>query len=511
MYNLSRRSMLKAGVGAAVLAGSGFGNAAAQEQPKKGGDLRIALLGGSATDAMDAHRSLTLTDQFTIATLYAPLFKISHDSKIVNCLAESLEPNADATAWTLRIVDAHFHDGRKITADDVIASFRRIVNPDAPMPGAVGLRALDAKGMRAIDSRTVHLPMSEPFGALPEFLSIYYMYAIVPADFDPAKPVGSGPFKIKSFVPGKHAVFERFDGYFKGPPHLDTVTILTSFADETAAFNALRSNEVDIFAQAPLSLARRIQNDGGAIKLLASKPGQITPFTMRCNVAPFDNVDVRTAFKLLVDREQMIKLAFNGFGEVGCDVFSALDPDFDHTLKRLYDPEQARALLEKAGYANLEVDFDTADIATGSLLSAQVFAQQARAAGVTINLRKLNTDVFWNESYLNAPFSQTFWPYSPYLVQVSQNIAPGAIMAETRWEDGAFLKYYAEACRNADPAKRSELVMAMQRLEYDNSGYVVATHNPVVDLLSDRVRGLEPDSGTAHSCDGFAFADAWLA
>lgn len=510
MQNVSRRSVLQAGIGAAVLAGSGIRKTNAQEQPKRGGDLRIALLGGSAADSMEAQRTLSSTDHYTVTSLYSTLVTVSRDSAIVNHLAESLEPNADATAWTLRIVDAHFHDGRKITADDVIASFRRVVNPDAPMAGAVGFKVLDADGMKALDSKTVHLPMLEPFGALPEFLSIYYMYNIVPADFDPAKPVGSGPFKIKSFVPGKHAVFERFDGYFKGAPHLDTITILTSFTDETAAFNALRSNEVDIFAQAPLSLARRVQNEGGAIKALRSKAGQIIPFTMRCDMAPFDNVDVRKAFKLLVNREQMIKLALNGFGEVGCDVFASLDPDFDHSLKSTYDPDQARALLEKAGHANLQVDFDTADIAAGSLLTAQVLAQQAKAAGVTINLKKLNTDVFWNESYLNAPFSQTFWQYDPYIANLSAYIGPDALYNETRWRDETFLKYYAEARRNADPAKRRELVQAMQRLEHDNGGYIVPSYNVVVDLMSDRVRGLEPEA-SARPCGGFAFAEAWLA
>ena len=508
---LSRRRLLRNSIAAAggALVAPGL-CAARADQPKKGGNLRVAILGGSNADTLDAHSEVTQPDSARVMTLYEGLVRIDPDGKLVNVLAESMESNAAATEWTIRLrKGVEFHNGKTLTADDVAHTFRRIADPKAPMTGATALKQLDLDGIKALDDVTLRVPMKAPYAAFPEGISAVYFFGIVPIGYDPKKPVGTGPFKFESFTPGQQSVFTRFDGYWQpGKPYLDQITIIDSFGDDTAAFNALQGGQVEVFAYAPLALVNQV-GQGGAIKPLVSKPGQWTPFTMRVDQAPFDNPDVRMAFRLLVDRQQMINLSLSGYGQVANDVFSPWDPCYDSSLKRGRDLDQAKFLLKKAGQENLSVELVTSDFAAGVVQAAQVFAQQGKEAGVTVKVRQVTADVFYGDQYLKWTFAQDYWAYSPYLSQVAQGSLPTAPFNETHWNNERYNKLYDQAQATVDPAKRCEIVAEMQKLDFEQGGYIIASFNQSVDLMAANVQGFMP-AATGIALGNFGFADAWL-
>src|SRR5262249_31044194 len=150
---------------------------------------------------------------------------------------------------------------------------------------------------------------------------------------------------------------------------------------------------------APLALIREVPADG-PIKTLISEPGQWVPFTMRVDQAPFNDPSVRKAFRLVVDRKQMIDVALSGQGMVGNDVFSPWDASFNSSLVRERDVDQAKSLLKKSGHEGLSVELVTADFANGVTQMAQVFAQQALAAGIKVNIRQVTVDAFYGDQYL---------------------------------------------------------------------------------------------------------------
>ncbi len=466
---LSRREVV-AGLASLPLAGAITSTARAQS-PKKGGNLRVAILGGGSSDTMDAHGSVSVPDTARVLAMYEGLVQLDPDGKVVNTLAETLEANSNATEWTIRLKPGlKFHNGKAVTAEDVAFSYRRVANPDAPFAGASGLKPLDLANLKILDDRTIRFPALTPFAALPDLISASHMYSIVPVGYDPKAPVGTGAFQYKEFTPGEQGVFTRFDGYWReGEPNLDSITIIGSFADATAAFNALQGGEIDVFASAPLALVNQI-GDGGALKKLVSKPGQWTPFVMRVDHAPFDNPDVRMAFRLMVDRQQIIDLAFSGYAAVGADVFSPADPCYDPAWNRTRDVEQAKALLKKAGQENLVVELVTSDIAAGVVQSAQVFAQQAKDAGVTVNVKQVTPDIFFGEQYTNWPFAQDIWYYAPFMGQVVQSSLEGAPYNETHWNDPDDTRLYNEAQATPDHAKRCEILRAMQKIDFERGG-----------------------------------------
>jgi peptide/nickel transport system substrate-binding protein len=508
-FKFSRRQVV-AGL-AALPAAASLPRLASAQEPVKGGNLRVAILGGGSSDTMDAHGSITVPDTARVFAMYEGLVQLDPDGKVEYALAESLEANADATEWTIRLRPGlKFHNGKAVTAEDVAFSFRRVANPDAPFAGASALKPVDLANLKILDERTIRLPTLSPYASFPDLISASHMFSIVPVGYDPANPVGTGAFQYKEFVPGEQGVFSRFDGYWReGQPLLDSVTIISSFADATAAFNALQGGEIDVFAQAPLALVNQIV-EGGPIAKLVSKPGQWTPFVMRVDQPPFDNPDVRTAFRLIVDRQQIINLAFSGYAAIGADVFSPADACYDQGWKRERDIEQAKALLKKAGHENLVVELVTSDIAAGVVQSAQVFAQQAKDAGVTVNVRQVTPDIFFGENYTKWPFAQDIWYYAPFMGQVVQSSLEGAPYNETHWNDPDYTRLYNEAQATPDAARRCEILRQMQKIDFERGGYIIPSFNQGVDLMAANVTGFSP-SATGIPLGNFGFRTAWMA
>ena len=124
-----------------------------------------------------------------------------------------------------------------------------------------------------------------------------------------------------------------------------------------------------------------VQGEGKNVLLSAG--GGWNPFTMRVDTGTFSDVRIRQAMRLVVDRQQMLDLVFGGFGTLGNDLFGIWAPEYDHSLpQRHQDIDQAKSLLKAAGAEGLHVTLVTSDIAQGTVLAAQVFAQQASEAGI---------------------------------------------------------------------------------------------------------------------------------
>ena len=303
-----------------------------------------------------------------------------------------------------------FHNGKPLTADDIIFSFQRIMDPKSPKFGAPQLSLLDYKHLVKVDQMTVRFPFTSPFSAFYQLLSDYN-YFIVPVGYTTTHPIGTGPFKFESFTPGQQSVFTRNGIYWNGPAYVDEV-VISDFADETTQVNALLAGQVDaIDSLSAASITSLSSQDQGVVVSLS---GNSTPFTMRCDVPPFNDVRVRQAMRYLIDRQQMLNLVFDGHGLIGNDLFSIFDPDFNHSIpQREQDVDKAKSLLKQAGQSGLTVPLTTAAIAPGTVQVSQVFAQQAKAAGVNVDLKEVTATDLFGPNFLKWQFSQDNWAPTP--------------------------------------------------------------------------------------------------
>nr|WP_272905243.1 ABC transporter substrate-binding protein [Sediminivirga luteola] len=476
--------------------------------PQPGGTLRVGLTGGGAADTVDAHTPVGTTDIARVINLYETLLYWDDDYTIQPRLATSVTPSEDAMTWTAQLrPGVRFHDGRPMTAEDVVASFERITNPDDPKAGASSLSMLDETV--AVDELTVQFRLSTPSAIFDDALA-QYMNTIVPADYDPENPIGTGPFKVDSFTPGQQSVFTRNEHYWQdGEPYLDELVIL-NFDDEDALVNALLSTQVDAIGQIPLALIEVLQTDP-RISILNSETGAWLPFTMRVDRPPYDDNRVREAFRLVIDREQMVEQVYSGHGVVGNDLYAPFDPGYpDHLPQRSQDIERARQLLAEAGYPDgLEVELVTAPIQSGAVEAAQVFAQQAAAAGITVNIRRVDATTFFGEDYLHWDFAQDFWYTRNFISQAAQGSLPEAPFNETRWDHPEFNDLVARAREALDEDERDALIAQAMEIEYHEGGYIVWGFSNQADAYQNYVAGLVPNR-TGLSLSGYEFRRVWL-
>ncbi len=402
-----------AGAGGALAACSGSSSSGSSEPATqgpgaarhRGGDLKVGLTGGSGSDTLDPHRGLTYLDTARAQSLYQPLLQLNPAARTEFVLAEDISPRKSNAEWVISLRRGiTFHDGKPLTADDVIFTLRRILSQK--LVGSTPLGPVDAKNLKALDSHTVLVPMTSPYGSFIDQLAYWYYLYIVPVGFNPKQPNGTGPFKYQSFTPGQRSVFVRNPNYWRaGLPYVNSVTVI-DFSDSTSLQNALTTGVIHA-AGALEGPQISVLKTTSSVRTVVSRTGAITPFTMRTDQAPFSDVNVRQAMRLLVDRPQLIDAAINGDAMAGSDVFSLYDPDFDSSLHRSQDISQAKFLLKKAGQENLTVQLVTSPVATGTVAMATVLQQQAKAAGVTINLKTVDPTTFFGPTTCTGPSRRT--------------------------------------------------------------------------------------------------------
>ncbi|HEV8650810.1 MAG TPA: ABC transporter substrate-binding protein [Actinomycetes bacterium] len=521
-WRVSRRSLLKtAALGAVAVGGapllSACGGSSGIEtsatapagSPKRGGNLRVGIVGGGAKDTVDAHLPVSHPDEARVFALYDSLLTRNPDYSIRPALAESLTPSSDPRTWTLKLRQGvTFHNGKPLTVDDVSFTFQRILDPKSPKSQATALSIIDLEALKKVDDHTLAIGLKSPSVILDDHLT-NYAAGIVPAGYDPAKPVGTGPFKFQSFTPGQQSVFVRNDSYWQsGQPYADQLTII-DFPDDTARVNALLSGQVDVIDQVPLGQLAVVKANPG-LRVLESETGAWIPFTMRVDAAPFSDVRVRQALRLLVDRQQMVDQVLSGHGKIGNDLYAPFDPMFARDLpQRHQDLDQAKSLLRQAGHSDLRVELVTSEVAAGTVEAAQVFARQAQDAGVTVKLKKVDSGVFYGDNYLKWDFAQDFWFTRNYLPQVAQGSLPTSPYNETHWKDPTFIDLVTRAGSTVDEAKRRQLLHDAQKIEHDSGGYIIWSFTNQVDAHSSKVNGLVPDK-SGIPLTSYGFGRMWL-
>ena len=337
---LTRREVLKAslvaGAGLALtpaLAACGSSSESGGEAspsasagPKQGGSLRVGTVGGSAKETTDGQiGGETVPNVALTHCMYDSLLTWSNDYKLENLMAEEVTVNDDASVWTVRIKDGiEFHNGKTVTADDIIWSYKRIIDPKDPKTGSANLSQLKPSGMRKVDERTVEFTLTEPNAVFDEALG-YYINCIMPQDWSAADPIGTGPFKLTQFKPGDQFKFVRNENYFGQVAYVDELSIV-EFADATARVNALLSGTVEAINDLPSAQIKVIE--AGGMKPLDAKTGAWQPIYMNLTAKPFTDVRVRQAFKLIPDRPAMIEQAYAGYGSLGNDMYAPFDQGY---------------------------------------------------------------------------------------------------------------------------------------------------------------------------------------
>jgi peptide/nickel transport system substrate-binding protein len=531
---LSRRGFLVAGMGAAAgiaLAACGGGSSSSSSgagvtssgatpsggTPKRGGRLTIAYIGAGSSDSLNPTQACL--NDITIAraaSIYDGLVSYPDaNGDIHPMLAESLEPNKDGTVWDIRLRSGvTWHDGSALNADDVIYWLNYIANPKTGaclsfLPSLF----LDLKGMKKLDNLTVRLPLKLPMANLPAMFCQEGQALIKRGTTSFSKPVGTGPFEFVSWTPGQNTVMKRNANYWQnGLPYLDELEFV-SIPDTTARINALLAGQVDGASGLPYAQAKAYlaQGSSSPINVLVTNGNNEVYFTLGTAHKPFSDVRVRQAFKYMINREEMLKTVNLGFGQVLNDLWGKGQTHYDSSIpQRPYDPEKAKALLKQAGAENANVTITTAPFVPGQVEAATVFAQQAQAAGVTINVRKVPASTYFSQGWPNYPFGQTSFQAAPLDYFYATTQLPGCPYPDTQWADPKATKLVEDALGDLNPATAQDKWNAWQQYDWDNGAQIHWATGPYTDGLSKKVHGAVPVQSSFFDFGGSIFTKYWL-
>lgn len=317
---LSRRSMLKL-LSAGAVASSGIIGfpdlAIAAEQPVKGGKMRVALSTSSASDTLDPARSNNSADYTRQFMFLNGLTEIDNELVAKPALAADFHSD-DGITWQFNLRQGvNFHNGKALTAEDVVWSLLRHKDP-AVASSAFSL-AQQFKTIIATNPQQVTIVLDGSNFDLPLMLAMPY-FLIVPANTTNfAKGIGTGPFLCKTFTPGLQTIGTRNPHYWKaGLPHLEEVELL-GITDQAARVNGLLAGELQMCSSISAGYAKQINASGGRCKVLETKSGMYSDLIIRTDIAPGNHPDFVMAMKYLQPRELLIKTALQGYGTVAND------------------------------------------------------------------------------------------------------------------------------------------------------------------------------------------------
>ena len=482
-----------AGTGSLLAACSSSGSsspapaAPASRAKRRGGSLKVGLTGGSGSDTLDPHKGLTYLDTARAQSLYQPLLQLNTSAQTEFVLAEEISPHGSTSNWVITAPAGH-HLPRRQAAHRRRRHLHAQADHQREADRRNSLGPIDVNALKKLDTHTVQVPMTSPYGSFLDQLAYWYYLYIVPTGFNPANRTGPARSSTSPSPPASAACSSRTRTTGSpGLPYVDTLTII-DFSDSASLQNALVAGVIHGAGalEGPQMAALASSRN---VRTVKSHTGAITPFTMRVDQAPFNDVNVRQAMRLLVDRPQLINSALDGAAVVGYDISSPYDPNYDTSLHRVQDIAQAKSLLKKAGQENLTVQLVTSPVATGTVAMATVLQQQAKAAGVTINLKQVDPTTFFGPNYLHWTFSQDFYNYSPYLAQVAQSLLPTSPFNETHWSLPHYVSLYKQANATANPALRREIEHEMQMIDFNEGGYIIPAFIDALDAYSTKITG----------------------
>jgi len=485
----NRRSLLQAGGAGLMIAG--LPGLAAAQTPKRGGKLRIGLGGGQTTNTLDqTSPTFASPNERTVNyTLFNTLVEIDPDGKAIPELAESwtIDPGAKRWVFNLRR-GVQFHNGKKMTADDVVFSLRRHSAPGS-RSGAQGMLR-DLESITKIDSHKVEI--LHKTGSLDvHFLMSDYHLSIVPDAQTESNGVGTGPYVLQSWEPGVRFRGTRNPNYWKADrAFADEVEIIV-VNDDLARLSALQSGEVDVINRLDPRTVRLVEAAPTLKASIAHGYGYYT-VNMRTQVEPFNNPDLRLAFKHLVNRQELLDRILRGYGSLGNDhpVSSKL-PFFASSLpQREPDLDKARFHFRKSGHSGA-IPLHTSPAVFSSAIDMAVLLQaQAAPIGMEITVQREPPDGYWGNIWMKKPFHMSYWTGRITTdIMLSTGYSGTAAWNETQWVNPHFDEVLAQARTEFDETRRAGLYAEAQSMIRDDGGVMIPLFNSFIDAARKAVGG----------------------
>ena len=473
----------------------------APQQPAAGGGRDrlqlVTLLIATTPDftTLDPARILTDPDVYAAQALFENLVVRNPDGTLAPQLAESWEPNADSTQWTFTLRSGvKFHDGKDFTSEDVVATFGRLLDPETESPALPVLDIIDE--VVAVDPTTVRFDLSGPSALLPELVAIPHA-KIVAAGNEPDDRIssanGTGPFLLEHHSAGSRTVLKKYDGYWtEGQPRLNQLTFLSTPALKTRIAGLVPGQVHVVF---PIEASEAKKLEGGESLIVSQIPASsFISLSMDVTSAPFDNKQVRQAFRAAIDRQALVDDVLGGDGTVANDhPIAPSNPLYWAGQQAAeFDTEAAKALLAEAGFADgVDVTLHTSTVRPGMSVIAAAIKEMVEPAGFRVEIeesaeRGYVPNVWIKESFTTLTWNEGLPDQTLALMYRSDSLLNTSNYSNPELDDLIKL-----ARTQTDEAERKATFEQIQQILIDDVPTIIPVFMPVFVSLRDSVDGLE--------------------
>ncbi|MEM9464067.1 MAG: ABC transporter substrate-binding protein [Actinomycetota bacterium] len=453
-----------------------------------GGTVRVGLL-AAPSDTLNPASVTGIMDYAALFAIHDSLVLLKGDSFELS-LAESIEPNADGSEWTIVIREgATWHDGSPVTAADVVYSLG--LYGASPNYGQF-FALIDLANMAAVDDRTISVPMAVPRADLVESI-LGQLSVIVPEGFtDFGNNVGSGPFILESYEPGVGVSVVRNPDYWGGAPSIERVEF-TAITEASTRARALSSGELEYAGSLDAAAAETLAgSDGVSVLLGGSENSTVRCFAFNRTQAPFDNPSVIEACKLAVDRQQLIDVVTFGNAELGNDMPSRGFAGYPSDVpQRERDVARATELFAEAGVS--EFTIRAADFVPGIVASAELYAQQLAECGVTATVDVGDPLTYFNDfaQVLSTPCQSFYFINRPAATLLSSYTGSGAAFNVFGSFDPEYDAGLSAALSDLDPESRTAQLSELLRVVHDEEGWLVWGFEDQIEGVVDTLTGVD--------------------
>jgi peptide/nickel transport system substrate-binding protein len=458
--------------------------------------VRVGLAFGDSLSMDPQAVAVGYIDQIRQRNVFDTLFDFTDQGRVVPRLARSLDAEPGAKRWTLVLKpDVVFHDGSPLTSADVIYSIRRILTKKLGLEGYSTLLNIIPGALHALDKHTVMITLRAPNAELASLLAQRTTSIIKAGTTSFTSLNGTGPFKHQRESREELQLAANDDYFIPGRPASDRVHCV-NIVDETARFSGLEADTIDVAPLDSLSLLPELRASSSLRAVVSDRTGTWNALVMSATKPPYDDVRVRQAMRLIADRRGIIDSAQSGLGILGNDLFGYQDPLYASSIpQRQPDPEQAVALLRAAGHAETVFRLhSSAIVGPNSVASALVFAQQARQAGVKVEVATASSDAYFQSVYGFVGFEQTSYAFRPLMAAWNLVLDPAGTFfaADTDYNNALCTRLYRTASATLDFDERRALMLEAQRIQWDRGGYLVWGYAAWVDATRSNVSGVVP-------------------
>jgi oligopeptide transport system substrate-binding protein len=538
----SRRWHLGAVIGAALFPGSAclpagdyFGNVAVPRNQV----LRVT--NGDEPRSLDPHKVAGVPEQNIMLNLYDCLTTYDPEtSRPIPCLAESWEPNADATVWTFHLRrDAAWTDGAPVTAEDFVYSWRRVADPATASPyaglmyyvkngRAINERATDdvtRLGVRAPDPYTLEVTMEQPTAF---FVSMtpQYVFTAVPRQaiekygdrwLLPEHHVSSGPFRLVERVPYDRVVLERWDGHWDAARVKLRRVVFYPTQDLNTVVNLYKSGEVAITwgtGQAiPVTFVKALRDK----KDFHAAPQFSTYYyALNVNKPPMNDATVRHALNLAIDKRLICEKIMQA-GQTPATTFVAAGmPGYPYPAGEAYDPERARRLLAEAGYPGgagfppIEIVFNTNESHRQIAEAIQSMWKTELGIGVVLTNMEWQAYLAYTESREYNGVARAAWT-GDYLDPNSflDLLASDALTNRSGWVDPRYTAMIDAANREVDGPRRLGLLAGAEAYMLEAMPVIPIYHYAGMALRKPWLRGWYENALDQHPLKYVWIDESW--